>query len=81
MARVLRPGGVSIVTFSDRMFPTKAVRVWRESDDEDHIVLVQEYYRLAGGFRNVQTERYPGGSSSWFRSAQDPLYAVIGTRG
>jgi SAM-dependent methyltransferase len=81
VARVLRPGGVSIVTFSDRMFPTKAVRVWRESDDEDHIVLVQEYYRLAGGFRNVQTERYPGGSSSWFRSAQDPLYAVIGTRG
>jgi len=81
VARVLRPGGVSIVTFSDRMFPTKAVRVWREGDDDDHIVLVQEYYRLAGGFRNVQTERYPGGSSSWFRSAQDPLYAVIGTRG
>lgn len=81
VARVLRPGGVSIVTFSDRMFPTKAVRVWREGDDEDHVALVQEYYRLSGGFRNVQTERYPGGGSSWFRSAQDPLYAVIGTRG
>lgn len=80
VARILRPSGVSIVIFSDRMFPTKAVRVWREGDDEDHIALVQEYHRLAGGFRNVQTERYPGGSSSWFRSAQDPLYAVIGTR-
>lgn len=81
VARVLRPAGVSVVTFSDRMFPTKAVRVWREGDDEDHIALVQEYYRLAGGFRNIQTERYAGGNSSWFRSAQDPLYAVIGTRG
>lgn len=81
IARVLRPGGVSIVTFSDRMFPTKAVRVWREGDDEDHIALVQEYHRLAGGFRNIQAERYPGGGSSWFHSAQDPLYAVIGTRG
>jgi SAM-dependent methyltransferase len=80
VARVLRPGGVSIVTFSDRMFPTKAVRVWRDGDDEDHIALVQEYHRLAGGFQNIQTERYPGGNSSWFRSAQDPLYAVIGIR-
>lgn len=81
VARVLRPGGVSIVTFTDRMFPTKAIRIWREGDDEDHIALVQEYYRLTGAFRNVQTERYPGGSSSWFRSAQDPLYAIIGVRG
>ncbi|HEY1351909.1 MAG TPA: methyltransferase domain-containing protein [Ktedonobacteraceae bacterium] len=81
VARVLRPGGVSIITFSDRLFPTKAIRLWREGNDEDHIALVQEYYRLAGAFRNVQTERYPGGSSSWFRSAQDPLYAVIGIRG
>lgn len=80
VARVLRPGGVSIVIFSDRMFPTKAVRIWREGNDEDHIALVQEYHRLANGFRDVQVERYPGGSSSWFRSAQDPLFAVIGTR-
>jgi SAM-dependent methyltransferase len=80
VSRVLRPAGVSIVIFSDRMFPTKAVRVWREGDDEDHIALIQEYHRLAGGFRSIQTERYPGGSSSWFRSAQDPLYAIIGIR-
>lgn len=80
VARVLHPGGVSIVIFSDRMFPTKAVRVWRENDDEDHISLVQEYHRLSGGFSNIQTERYSGGGSSWFRSGQDPLYAVIGTR-
>jgi SAM-dependent methyltransferase len=81
VARVLRPGGVCIVTFSDRLFPTKAIRIWREGSDEDHVALVQEYYRLAGVFRQVQTERYPGGSSSWFRSAQDPLYAIIGRRG
>jgi SAM-dependent methyltransferase len=81
VARVLRPGGFSIVIFSDRMFPTKSVRIWREGDDEDHVALVQEYHRLAGGFVNLQAERYPGGNSSWFRSSQDPLYAVIGRRG
>lgn len=80
VARVLCPGGVSIVIFSDRMFPTKAVRIWRESDDEEHLNLVREYHRLSGGFTNILTERYSSGSSSWFRSNQDPLYAVIGTR-
>ena len=80
IARVLHPGGVSIVVFSDRMFPTKAVRVWREGSDEDHIALVQEYHRLANGFRPGKVERYSGGSSSWFRGTHDPLYAVICTR-
>jgi SAM-dependent methyltransferase len=80
VARILRPGGVSIVIFSDRMFPTKAVRIWREGDDEDHIALVQEYHRLSSGFMNIQMERYAGGGSSWFRSGPDPLYAVIATR-
>jgi SAM-dependent methyltransferase len=80
VARILRPGGVSIVVFSDRMFPTKAVRIWRESDDEEHIALVQEFHRLANGFADFQVERYPGGSSNWFRSNQDPLYATIATR-
>lgn len=79
-ARVLVPGGVSIVVFSDRMFPTKAVRIWRESSDEEHIALIQEYHRQSGGFTNILVERYPGGGSTWFRGNQDPLYAVIATR-
>ena len=29
VARVLRPGGVVAVTFSNRCFPTKAVAIWR----------------------------------------------------
>lgn len=80
VARVLHPGGVSIVIFSDRMFPTKAVRVWREGNDEDHIALVQEYHRLANSFRVAQIERRAGGGSSWLRNSQDPLYAVICVR-
>jgi SAM-dependent methyltransferase len=80
VARVLRPGGVSIVIFSDRMFPTKSVRIWRENDDEDHISLVQEYHRLSGGFTDIKVERHAGGGSSWFRGNQDPVYAVIATR-
>ena len=37
VGRVLRPGGHLIVSFSNRMFPTKAVRLWREGNDLQHI--------------------------------------------
>jgi len=33
VARVLRPGGPFVVTFSNRCFPTKAIRAWLRSDE------------------------------------------------
>ena len=80
VARVLKPGGVSLVSFSDRMFPTKAVRIWYEGDNESHIALVQKYYELAGGFSQVKVERHVDAQASWFRRGHDPLFVVIGTR-
>jgi len=47
-ARVLRPGGRVIVSFTNRMFPTKAVRAWRERSDEERLALVQRYVETAG---------------------------------
>ncbi len=80
VARVLKPGGVSLVNFSDRMFPTKAVRIWYEGDNESHIALVKRYYELAGGFAKVEVERHVDEQASWFRRGHDPLFVVIGTR-
>lgn len=80
VARVLKPGGVSLVNFSDRMFPTKAVRIWYEGDNDSHIALVQNYYELAGGFSNIEVERHVDAQASWFRRGHDPLFVVIGTR-
>ncbi len=40
VARVLRSNGVLIVTFSNRMFPTKAVHIWRETAESDRPRLV-----------------------------------------
>ncbi|MSQ33560.1 MAG: class I SAM-dependent methyltransferase [Dehalococcoidia bacterium] len=72
--RVLRPGGPFLVSFSNRMFPTKAVLVWRMLNDEERAVLVQAYFRLAGGWLDVQAED---------RSAPpgDPLYLVWARKG
>jgi SAM-dependent methyltransferase len=50
VARVLRPGGLFVCTFSNRLFPTKAIRAWLESDSGTHLAIVAEYFRRSGGF-------------------------------
>ena len=68
--RVLRPGAPFVVSFSNRCFPTKAVAVWLNTSDEQHVALVRGYFDASGGFADVRDEdRSPGGYG-------DPLYAV-----
>ena len=67
--RVLRPGAPFVVGFSNRCFFTKAVAVWVETGDEEHVTLVRSYFDRAGGWRDVTAQdRSPG--------TGDPLYAV-----
>ena len=68
--RVLRPGAPFVVSFSNRCFPTKAVAVWLDTTDEQHLTLVRAYFEAAGGWTDVTSEdRSPGGDAN-------PLYAV-----
>ena len=74
VARVLRPGGPLVVTFSNRCFPTKAIRGWLSTDDEGHCAIVATYFELTGGFGPATVElRNPGARS-------DPLFAVVARR-
>jgi SAM-dependent methyltransferase len=75
-ARVLRPGGVLAITFSNRCFPTKAVHGWLATDDAGRGQIVQDYVRRAGGFTEPElTLRTPPR-----RYRGDPLYAVTARR-
>jgi SAM-dependent methyltransferase len=71
VARVLRPGAPFVCTFSNRLFPTKAIRGWLESTDEQHCEIVADYFRLSGSWDEPIIQR---------RSPQlrfgDPLFAV-----
>lgn len=79
VARVLRAGCPLLVLFSNRMFPTKAVRVWHMLGDREHAGLVRSYFRHAGGYgeavfedcrpapRRPRADPYAGA---------DPLFAV-----
>ncbi|MFE8031926.1 methyltransferase domain-containing protein [Thiohalocapsa marina] len=86
LARVLRPGGLFVVTVSDRWFPPKAVRVWREIHPFERAGLVLEYFLRSGRFADLNTwslrglprpadDKYAGRVA-----LSDPLHALWGRR-
>lgn len=55
VARVLRPGGKFVVTFSNRWFPSKVIRVWKELHEFERQGLVLDYFLESGLFKGLQT--------------------------
>jgi SAM-dependent methyltransferase len=74
VARALRPGGRLVCTFSNRVFPTKAIRGWLLADEVMRRQIVAEYFRASQCFGPATAARRtppgPGG---------DPLDAVWAT--
>ncbi|KAL8120235.1 hypothetical protein AgCh_017398 [Apium graveolens] len=71
MSRVLKPGGLAIMSFSNRCFWTKAISIWTSTSDADHVMIVGSYFHYAGGFeppKAVDISPNPGRS--------DPMYIV-----
>ncbi|KAF5739585.1 hypothetical protein HS088_TW12G00794 [Tripterygium wilfordii] len=89
--RVLRPGGVFIVSFSNRMFYEKAISAWRDGSAYSRVQLVVQYFQSVEGFTQPEVIRkIPAADSaedkspfSWIRrllgslSGSDPFYAII----
>ena len=75
VGRVLKPRAPFIVTFSNRMFPTKAVAIWQALDERDRIGLVGRYFIDSGGFENIDVI-----DRSADEPPSDPVYAVVGYR-
>jgi SAM-dependent methyltransferase len=88
VARVLRPGGRLVCTFSNRCFPTKAVRGWLEATDEQRCGIVAAYFRAASAPSGPVGAREAGArdAGTWEepvvqtrvppRMFADPLFAV-----
>lgn len=74
VARVLRPGGRFVTTFSNRCFPTKAIAGWLRADEAGRVALVTDYFARSEGWDTPVAEHrnraLPG----------DPLYAVWSQR-
>ncbi|MBA2501453.1 MAG: methyltransferase domain-containing protein [Pyrinomonadaceae bacterium] len=72
VGRCLKEGAPLVITFSNRCFPTKAVRVWQMLDDAGHGELIKEYLKQAG---NWEATEFIDCSSHGKKT--DPLYAVV----
>ncbi|KAL2501361.1 S-adenosyl-L-methionine-dependent methyltransferase superfamily protein [Forsythia ovata] len=71
VSRVLKPGGLAIISFSNRCFFTKAISIWTSTGDSDHVLIVGAYFHYAGGFdppKAVDISPNPGRT--------DPMYVV-----
>jgi SAM-dependent methyltransferase len=82
VGRVLTPDGRFIVVFSNRMFPPKAVHIWRRSSEEQRVDLVKRYLSLAGNlwiegsFESKNKPRPQDDKYYSFGIPSDPIYAV-----
>jgi SAM-dependent methyltransferase len=72
-ARTLKLGGQIVISFSNRCFPTKAVAIWRQLSDDDHVRLV-DFYLQNSGFADVAAHHLVDGLTS------DLMIAVTGRK-
>ena len=82
--RILKPNGLVVVSFSNRMFYQKAIAAWRDNSDLGRVTLVKSYFKSVAGFREVQAIVRPATTPSFLQMlgimVADPFYAVIGKR-
>ncbi len=86
VGRVLKPGGIYVVSFSNRMFPTKAVRIWRDLLEAGRVRLVQQYFEDSGLFEpaelyeDIDARHHSGGILAQLFNAKDPVYILSAKR-
>lgn len=82
--RILKPNGVAIISFSNRMFFQKAIEVWREASEASRVELVKQYFQAVPGFTApeaiVKVSQAPSMLQWLGVPGGDPFYAVIAYR-
>ena len=82
--RVLKPGGIAIFSFSNRMFYQKAIAAWRDNSEASRVQLVKSYFESVPGFGNIETivqkSETPAFLQMMGMGGSDPFYAVIAER-
>ncbi|KAA6429290.1 MAG: ubiquinone menaquinone biosynthesis methyltransferase [Trebouxia sp. A1-2] len=76
MHRVLKPGGLALMSFSNRCFPTKAIAVWTQTGDVDHAWIIGSYfhYSVPGGWTAPQAKDISPAGGIFSRG--DPMYVA-----
>ncbi len=88
--RILKPGGIAIISFSNRMFYQKAISAWRDNSEEGRVELVKSYFDSVKnangvpGFSQVEVISQKSNVPSFLQmlglGGGDPFYVVIAHR-
>lgn len=82
VGRILKPGGLFLVIFSNRMFPQKATKIWQDSSEDERVLLVEDLFKLAGHFKEsrffVSKGKPRPQEDKYFPESKvsDPIYAL-----
>lgn len=82
VARILKPGGLYLVIFSNRMFSPKAVQIWRQSSEQERVLLVEDFFRQSESFEKPRvfvSRGKPRPKDDKYADQgipSDPIYAV-----
>ena len=86
VGRVLKPGGLHLVIFSNRWFEPKVTRLWRTSPENERVLLVQDWFREAGLFEETRVflskgrPRPADDKYAHLGLPSDPVWAVYADR-
>ncbi len=82
--RILKPGGMAIISFSNRMFFQKAIQAWREGTEASRVELVKGYFSAVPGFTPPEVIARQSTLPNFLQwmgvTGGDPFYAVIAYR-
>lgn len=85
LQRVLSPGGVLALAFSNRWFPSKAVSIWGQLHEFERLGMVLEMFHRTGGFQDLCASSRrglprPEDDPHWELSHSDPVYMAWGRK-
>jgi FKBP-type peptidyl-prolyl cis-trans isomerase 2 len=86
VARVLKPKGYFIVTFSNRWFPPKVIQIWTDIHEFERLGLVLEYFLQSDQYQHLGTysvRNYPRPIDDKYSHQtlqSDPVFAVYGQK-
>ncbi|MBR8829551.1 MAG: methyltransferase domain-containing protein [Gomphosphaeria aponina SAG 52.96 = DSM 107014] len=82
--RILKPRGIVIVSFSNRMFYQKAIAAWRDGTASSRLQLVKSYFQSVAGFSQPEVIARQSSVPSFLQmlgiGGADPFYCVLATK-
>jgi len=80
VARVLKPSGKFIISQSNRMFPTKAIQIWLNTNDLEHVFIIGSYFHYSGAFNPAKAVDISPRKSAFSLMQSDPMYIIQGEK-